>query len=229
MGNSRSVQFRSPAAVLQAYLNRNAGAWSIWQGSQFMFKCETADVAEGAQELEDVLKVLHQSGAIYTLKIYEDLGKAAKIKSNTPDDGSFNFRFAGEDVFGMPGQGSAAMNELVTEIKSLRLKVEQLEADEDDNEPNRLGMLGDILEVPGISEALVQVIPGVVSRLMGNNPAAPQALAGVQPAGFTTLDQAITFLKQSDADFEDHMIQLATLARDKPVQFKSIIGMMKYI
>lgn len=222
MASNMSVQFRSPQNVLDAYVNRQVAAWSIWHGKQFMFKYEGESVDEGAAHLAELLQVLQQSQGIYTLRVYEDLD--GKIKSNTPDDGSFNFRF--QDAVGYMGGGQN--NELLSELRAMKLEIEQLKSERDEEEPeNKLGVLGDALEVPGVAQALAGLVPQLVAKLFGVS--APQALAGVPGAEIKTLADALAVLQAADPEFEIHMIQLATLARENETKFKSVVSMMAFM
>lgn len=224
MATSRSVQFRNVNAVVTAYVNREVPAWSIWQGGQFMFKYEGNDIGEGTAMLEETLKVLQQSAAIYTLKVYEDLGKG-KIKNNTPDDGSFNFRFV-EDPYNVPGN---ANNELLTELRALKLQVEELQNAEPEPEDNPLGIVGHVLAMPGVSEAVATMVPALIGKIFGTNNS-PAALAGIpENTGIHNEAEALQVLRAKDPLFEQHIIKLACIARDRPETFVQIVGMLKHM
>lgn len=224
MATSRSVQFRNANDVLTAYVNRNVAPWSIWQNAQFMFKYEGNDINEGQGQLEEVLKVLQQSNATYTLKVYEDLPKNGKIKNNTPDDGSFNFRFI-EDGYGVPGN---ANNALLTELRAMKLQIEDLQNQETEPEENPLGIVGHILAVPGVTEAVAGVLPVLVGKLFGTN-SSPVALAGIPGEAVNNIGEALALLQQKDPQLELHLIKLAVCARDKPAMFEQVISMVKYL
>lgn len=228
MATTRSVQFRNTASVVHAYQSREVAPWSIWQGSQFMFKYEGADINEGVAVLEDHLKCLSQSAAIYTLKIYEDLGKGNKIKSNTPDDGSFNFRFQDEPYGSGNGMSNPALNEVLTELRTLKVAVADLQSEEPAEDENPLGIVGHVLAIPGMSD----IVAGLLGKMIGTQisaPAGPQAIAGIPGGPITSLSEALTVLTERDPLFEEHLIKLATIARDNPERFNQVIVAMRFL
>lgn len=225
-GISQSVQFASIDEVLGAYMNRQVPAWSIWQKTQFMFKYEGRDIEQGAAMLQKHLQVLSRSAAIYTLKVYEDLPKTAKIKSNTPDDGSFNFRFV-DSPYSTNGY-NGGNNALLQEIAELKLQIAALQEQGEDDTDDSLGMLGKIMEMPGIGEAVAGLLPVVIGKILGA-PVAPQAQALAGVPGKMSLKDALQILKEKDPLFEDHMIKLATLAQNNPAQFTHVISMIRFI
>jgi hypothetical protein len=101
MGASGSIQFRGRDNVIQAYNDRDVQVWSLWQGKQMLTKGNDAD------SLTAFINMLEQSesAAIYTVRVYEDIEDVKKVKSNTPDDGSFNFRLNEPDQLGYNKSG----------------------------------------------------------------------------------------------------------------------------
>lgn len=215
---ARSVQFRNPGDVLTAFESRNVADFSIWQGKQFMFKYEGGDIGEGSTTLQDLLNVLGQSAAIYTLRVYEDLN-GAKIKSNTPDDGSFNFRLLDETA-GMQHYNNN--NGLQSEVNALKLKIAELE-EERDEEPggDSLGALGEILQHPVVQ----QFMPEIIAYIKGSPPV-PAKIAGVPTDPNQKIQEALFILNGADVNFSDHLYKLATIARTNPAQFKMLLGML---
>jgi hypothetical protein len=93
-----SVQFIGIEEALNAFSYRGVDIWAIYDGKRLMHK------GSGENDLREFLEMISKSGtsATYILKVYEDLTDAKEVKSNTADDGSFNFKLfpAGEQVGG---------------------------------------------------------------------------------------------------------------------------------
>lgn len=223
----QSVQFKSIDDVLTAFQSRNVAAWSIWQGKQFMFKHEGADMAESATQLEAHLELLQSStNAIYTLKIYEDLPAGGKIKSNTADDGSFNFRLNLEsqeitrEQYSRHNNNQAVLEHL-TEIKSRLAALEASDNDEDEDEDGAgLGQVGKLLNHP--------VIGGMIQGFLGNLlPSARQQpatrLAGLPEENEAAIQNALAVLKSQDPQLSEHLAKLATLSLQNPGQFNFLL------
>jgi len=87
-----TIQFKGFDNVVKAFEYKEVDAWSIFDGKRLLHK------GIGIDDLKQFLTLIMQStNAIYTLKVYEDIDDARKIKSNTPDDGSFNFRLNADE------------------------------------------------------------------------------------------------------------------------------------
>jgi hypothetical protein len=231
---SRSVQFEGIPSVVRAYQNRNVAPWAIFCNNQFMFKYQGNKIADGVKVLHDTLDAIAEtnSPAVYTLKVYEDL--KGGIKSNTPDDGSFNFRMH-SGAIGAVSNGSN--KEILDEIKGLHLRIDSITNGDDGDEPDAIGQIERVMEIPGVKE----VVTGLLGMLMPGNPTAPRALAGVpqaatqQPAATDQSDQiylsesilqSLQILLHADPQLEEHLLKLATMAEKNPGQFKMLIGML---
>lgn len=208
-----SVQFRGPSAVINAYTNNNSPFFSIWQGKQFMFK------GEGGDDLKNILEALKASGtnATYTLRVYESIEELSKIKSNTPDDGSFNF------VVNEYEAGTAKeQNFLFLKIKELEEKIEEMKLRDDDDEQEEkggLGKIGEILSHPAFAQIVPQLVGRLVNFILPENKQPIAALAGI-----SALDENIAKLKIYDEKFELHIAKLVELAETNPTVFKAIIN-----
>lgn len=93
-----NVQFIGTDQVIRAFEARNIDIWSIWCGKEYHIK------GNGVEELKAYLDMIaeSQTAATYTLKVYEDLTDIKEVKSNTPHDGSFNFKLF--SVYDQPGR-----------------------------------------------------------------------------------------------------------------------------
>lgn len=234
--SASSVQFRNKESVIDAYSSRKVAAWSIWQGRQFMFKYEGKDIEEGLSQLDETLNAISKgSTAIYTLKVYEELstGKGVvKIKSNTPDDGSFNFRL--NDPEGVPTVGQMntyqRTDELKQHIAMLENRIKELEEDEDEEEEESVGGINGFLAGLMGNPAIQNVIQNFFTNMAANlaTPKVATALHGVPDNNQDEkINAAIETLKQCDEKLGDHLAKLASIAVNKPSQFKMLLSMLK--
>lgn len=221
-----AIQFVGREQVLKAFDSRDAVRWSFWQGKQMLFKYDGDSATESRTDLASWLDMMtDRTGAIYTLKVYEELSPTAKIKSTTPDDGSFNFKlYLGEEYsdgprrVGYPATDERlldAVTKLTAEVTTLKAKVGQPMAPED--EP--LETWEKIMDHP--------LVLGAAAKFLGIDiPAESGARMGAVPGG-TTVDQIIEGLRRHDADIEDDLYHLLQIADRDPSQFKMLVGMLR--
>jgi hypothetical protein len=234
-----SVQFRSSEAVLTAYENSSCPAWSLWQGGQLLFKFAGKTAEEAISALSNVLEMLGESSnAIYTLKVYEDIGGKEKIKNNTPYDGSFNFRLNADsqELNQSQYRNYSGMKELQTQIAALSARIEAREAESDDDDEEedeterQLGKIGALLNNP-----VVQQLAGLLFR--GTNlapapgPRAVGALGNVPPAPDQEqqISQALAILKDKDPKLGEHLTKLAQIAQSSPANFDYMLTLVEQI
>jgi len=214
-----AVQFWGKDSVLKAYEHRNCPSWSIWQGRQFLFKNECADISEGREALAEVLEMIsEQSSAIYTLKVYEEIGKSEKIKSTTPDDGSFNFKLIGEEVAASRSVGYVQNNALISEINALKLQMSEMRnGNNNEPEPDMWDRIDELLEKP--------VVIGAINKLLGIDLSTPtnRAALGNVPDDDSLIEKAIVILKEKDSRLGAHLWKLATMATNSPTNFNFLL------
>lgn len=222
---SSSVQFKGLESVIAAYENREVPAWSLWQGKQFMFKYEGSDISEGSTQLHATLEMLAQSSnAIYTLKVYEDL-PGGKIKNNTPDDGSFNFKLnlEGQEITNNQYAVVRNNNALLEEIREMKAQIAAMQEEEEEEPQSKLGLIGEILNDPGIS----QIVQPLIMKFLGiGSPEAPLQRAVGSISGTNDddiLNNAITFLKSVDPQLPKHLSKLAEIAKNDPPTFQFLL------
>jgi hypothetical protein len=252
MGVSSSIQFRGSDNVLQAYDDRGTSAWSIWQKTQFM----TRGIDRAS--LDAFLEILVNSGsdAIYTLKVYDDISDATKIKSGTQDDGSFNFRLTEADAGGIGYAGNAGGNFIrgksplekrfdVLEEK-MNLIIEGGIDDEVEEPKDFLGTITGLLQDPERLEKLITlgrsllgqpVQPAYVgnverlnsSQLPGEiNPSLSPSPIDAE-ARLNRLGVAIDTLEKNDPQVIEHLEKLAKISVENPRQFIQLISMLDVI
>jgi hypothetical protein len=230
--SSKSCQFKGIDSVSLAYRNRDVPAWSLWESKQMLFKFEGTDLDEGEALLHEIMTALADNGtnAIYTLKSYEEL-QDGKIKNNTPDDGSFNFRINSDTQEITQGQyGSVRINQKIEERLAA---IEEKMGQEPEEKENKLGFIGELMENETIAPILQSLLTGVLTKIFAK-PGTPAQLTPPQPAIPAGIDQgtqgiagietdqlthSIQLLQRADPDLPAHLAKLAELAQTKPDTF----------
>jgi len=224
-----SVQFNDKLQVEDAYKSRGVDAWSIWCSKQFMFK------GVGFDSLENILNTLcdGSTNATYTLKVYEDIENENEIKSNTPDDGSFNFRLNDEKQNIRKEQlGAFYRNDtILKKLDEIDKRFEALESFEED--PRRpKSAIGELLEnpaiagiVPTIIELLVKAISGAgAGAVAANIPQVQNTISGIPDNERKDLDVVINELKRFDPNVLEHLKKLLDLARNNNQLFNTVVN-----
>lgn len=227
MSVSSSIQFKGLEAVLDAFQSRGVPAWSLWQGKQFMFKCEESDMVQSLSELNTILTALAQSSnAIYTLKVYEDLGKGGKIKDSTPSDGSFNFKLNSPEQEVTIAQYSTLRNQnnIDARLGAIEKLLIEREEEEEEEPQSKLGVIGEILNDPGVSSIVVPLIMKAFG--LGDVKSPYNMQANAQIAGINDeaeLSEAIRILKEHDANLSTHLMKLAKIAQNDKNSFDFLL------
>lgn len=219
-----AYQFLGEDQVLAAFENRDAVNWSCWQGRQMLFKYDGNNKAESTEALNKWLGMMCGSKAVYTLKVYDDL--QGKIKSTTPDDGSFNFKLEEETDFAERRQGYvggvARSNPMLSVLQGVQQSLQEIKtelAKPAAAEPEEIPMWERILDHP-VTGALLGKMLGVEIPM---EPAG--AMSGVP--GAWSLEDSLAVLREQDPDIEAHLAKLARLAKVNPPQFKMLVGMLE--
>lgn len=231
MNTAKVVQFRSAGSVVNAYTARDCPKFAIWAGKQFLFKYDGTDIDEGAQYLAQCLELLQGSAGIYTLAVYEESGS---IKSNTPYDGSFNFRF--NDESSEYRHGSQLLQQQNERLDRLEKMLIEQAAGGHDDESDGLGQLGRILENPIVQQLVPVVLPKILGLLGLGDPApietgghlAPvQKIAGIPESERDRILRDSIDVLNRHVDIYDVLHWLAVLSNTNPVQFKMIVAAME--
>jgi hypothetical protein len=247
---SSSIHFFGIDNVIVAAKNRSCPNWGIFQKGQFLFKYEGNNMEESIQLLGNILETIQESAAAYTIKFYEQDGKAVKIKENTACDGSFNFRLIEEEERQeRRASYSMASKQVLETLTKINERLERLEdqdmEDEEEEEPENLqsALIGLISQPHKITE----LISGIKSLLGSDQPAVHQigninrvgqnADRGEDPgpgAGdqLSQIEKAnrianvLDALEKSDPQILEHLEKLSAIATNSPLQFKSLISML---
>lgn len=204
-----NVHFWGVENVLKAYDQRGVETWAVVQSKQMLNK------GDNREDLATYLKTLWQdSTAVFTLNFYEC--DVDTVKPTTPNDGSFNFKLSLQNHnSGVGGNESL----ILSELNAMKLKFEQWENEDlepEETEPDQWERIGALLEKPAII--------GLINKLTGLN-MQPTAKIGTIPGENEDLiNKAIGILKIKDPRLGEHLMKLATMATDKPDNFKFLLS-----
>jgi len=207
----QSIQFHKKQGVIDAFNNRGVELFSIFQNKQFMFK------GEGGEELENILQSLAESGtnATYTLKVYEELEGVEKIKSNSPDDGSFNFRLNEELV----NNNNNSYHLLLEKINKLEEEIEtHNEKPEQEN-----NIIGAIISNPNFAPVIPVLIEKIMSLIFPKPPSSQMSIGAISQNDYS-LNDVLESLKKHDPELELHLYKLLQIAETNPETFKILIN-----
>ena len=217
---AKSVQFREAEDIIEAYQENNVPAFAIFHNDNLLHKYAGVDLDEGCQLLAKWLSKLENSAAIYTLKIYEKLPPEGFIKSATPYDGSFNFRFREYDAIGSTSKTDSKVLELLTRMDE---RIAELESDREESETSgpALGWVGDLLAVPEIKNIAMNVISGVLQGVVGSLKLPQPATVGNATAD--PLQNALAILSKNDDRLVEHLQKLAALSEQNKPMFNMLL------
>lgn len=218
MANFGNIQANGLQNAILMYEYRQIEAWSLWQGKQFLHK------GTGGADLTAFLEMLIKSGnnPIYTLKVYESINDAANIKSNTADDGSFNFKLYEPQDAPMTQSGYNG-NSILSKLSAIEERLNERE-----EEPkSRLGIIGDLLDHPVIESVAPMLIARIMDWMAGKKADSypqPERLAAIAgPGEDPLLNQSIEILKRYDPDLPKHLAKLAAIAENDSTSFKFLL------
>lgn len=238
MSISSSVQFVGSGRVLKAFASRGVPSWAIFCNKQFMFKHEGSDINQAESVLRDTLEMLEGSRATYTLNVYEDLPKNAKIKSVTPYDGSFNFQLVDKSAIGDAGGGEALyiLRQMKDDNNELRERLADLESRDIEGEikPNLIGVVKEVMTIPGVTEIATAIIgklfaPGPSLGRVGNIPESIESVYSDQMTDGEAqrLGEIYSVLRVKFPECLDLLQTLKDIAVNDPARFDSLKAMIK--
>jgi hypothetical protein len=223
-------QFVGIDETLQAFESRNVEIWALFAGKRLILK------GEGIDELRAFLAQMarSQTQAVYTLKVYDALSDKAEIKSNTPDDGSFNFKLATHEIGTLSGT-SKALQDLREEIAAMR------SGDLDEEPPGPWEEIGEALigmlrepsklaQFIGALSGRPQMPPpptvGGVQRVQELKQAASVGATPLTEESLQEIGDTIETLATKDANIVQHLKKLAQIAERDPAKFKMLVTML---
>lgn len=127
-------------------------------------------------------------------------------------------------------QNNQVNNEILSRLRGLEEKLNQLEdeEDEEEEEPEEENILSGILSNPQMKQMLVGIVSSIFN---GNNK--PKAMAGIPTETETTPDieeqkiqSAIEVLKNNTPNLGDKLLKLAEMSINDPNQYKFLVKML---
>ena len=238
-----AIQYTGIKNVIRAIENIDIPYFAVFSGKALVFKNPAfgeigfENTADAANSLQEFLEGLNQgSNAIYTLKLYETI-PAGGITDKTPANYSINFRLNLEGMDKMPQTISAenrtnTNNEILTELRALRMRVDEMETEEPDEKP--AGILGALMNNEAVLNMLVASVAGIGAHFLEklkinpiNKPVTTMAGIDINPTENEKIDKAIEVLSANDPNLGDHLLILAKMSIDNPAQFRMLLGMLK--
>jgi len=236
-------QFVGIKHTLAAFQSRGVEAWAIFAGKRLITRgC-------GVDELAAFLQMIAQSNtvAVYTIKVYEDIDDPKEIKSNTADDGSFNFKLfsldgGGGSMSGIIGThyGDPVQMEILERLKAL----EQPEEDQGIMSQITNAFIG-MLQEPRKLHEFLGALNGTQPqqpqyyepRTVGNvhrigvtqpAPARPQATAAplTSEQSLQRIGDAVETIGRHDEKVVEHLEMLAKMAETNTSKFKMLLSLL---
>jgi hypothetical protein len=252
---AKAVHFKGRPVIMKAFSNVQLSAWAIVQDNRLLYKCAEAKVDESETMLEEFLKSLERSnsGAIYELRLYEEVKDRKKIKLSLEPDFSYNFTLFDPEEYPAPGtitrrEGYARLED---KLDALDAKIALLKEEQQEDEEDSVGapppesalerMLNKILEQPKAQDKIGEIFCGLVDKLfssntepmaenkqihaMGNvNDNAP--IKEITQEQLQKIQQAVEILAGIDPGFGDNLMKIAQLAQNNLKKYRSLVMML---
>ena len=241
-----SVQFYGKDSVMSAAKNLGCTHWAVFISRQLFMKCESLDLDESLDKLDQCLDMLSESGTqgIYCIKFFETEkpGQIMKInEKSVVTGGSFNFKMIDIEQHNAGVGNVLGYSSQIMELKKqvAELKKELLETEPD--EPETIGsILMGALKDPQQADHLMQLFQ-MGRMLLGFAPLQqPAAIGAAQPQSHAATPMsesdeekikerfanAVDILGAADPLFIEHLEKLAVMAQKEPGKFKMLISML---
>jgi hypothetical protein len=233
---AKSVQIRDADSLCKIYERMDIPAWAIKQGNDVNWKYEGSDMSEGASQLRAYCEMLmdNETAAIYKLCLYEEL--EGKITDKTPVSLSNNFRFNDGASYGSPDHYGGNYGAILGEVKELRKQLTEMKNQAP--EENRLGIIGELMELEPMQPILMGVATKIADWIMtpGKGVGELKRVSGVPGAAGSApipspgmvgnwrenpvICQSLDVLQGSVQDLPGLLEKLAAYAVKKPKQFE---------
>lgn len=241
---AKSIQFQGRDNLIEGFKNTKAMGWSVWDGRDMLTK------GIGPEMLETFLSALEEgsTNTIYTLKIYEDIDDAKKIKMSTDPDGSFKFLLCGdpeEITHPIYSRGNNSnklfqrlqmLEETQTKIVETLAVISGTDEDDEEDEPQTIGAaFVDMIKNPAKLKEFAESAAMVKSLLFsppGNLAVLPATIGHLNTEPMTEEQKvlraqaAINTLEKNDPKLVEHLETLAALSESDKTQFDFLCSML---
>jgi hypothetical protein len=244
---AKAVHFHGVENIVEAFENKGIPFFAVVSDKCIIHKNATnADMTEAGAELQQFLEMLNNaSNAVYTLKIFETVPTGG-IKENTPADYSLNFRLNLPDM--LPEHAgrqkyyearSSQSNEILSEIKALNKRIDDMEKEDEDDEPQGISgifnsTVNTLIQNPEVQQMIAGKLIGFLGNLTGGQPAAIAGVPGTQETIADDVQEKIDTAIQTIADNTpggavslcQKLEKLAAMSVSNPGQFQMLLKML---
>ncbi len=223
-----AVQFIGKKAVMMAFEKRDAVKWALLCGKSILFAYEGSDDAESRQEFDEWMTMMRgNTTAIYTVRFYDKSVKT--IRPATEEVGSFNFRLSEEQEYSGNAHMGAVGNSFMTQMEGFFTKM-NARMDEMDKkiagipkpeDSDKMETWEKLLDNPIVMAGVAKVFDIDVTGILEQS----AKLSGV-PGESGDVMETVDGLREHDPKIDAHLQKLLQIAKKKPQQFKTLIGML---
>lgn len=241
------IQFRGLTSLMAAYDNNKVIAWSVMYGKLVNAKYIGTNQHEAREALRIFLTQLRQSDttAVYTLNLYEELPKGAKIKASTEPDLAYNFIITEDEA---PRHARYAEivqtnQDLLNRITALEGKLAIADSDDDDEDDGSIGgIISGMLKDERVKTWLQNKALGLADKLFSTPLPAKVLSMDSQAAkiGAVTADdpilineeqqakcnEALEILCRCDPNLGDNLLKIAKIAENDPGKYQMFSKML---
>jgi hypothetical protein len=241
------IQFRGLNAVMAAYDNNKIIAWSVMYGKMINAKYIGISQHEAREALSQFLIQLRESDttAVYTLNLYEDLPKSAKIKASLEPDLSYNFIITEDQAprharYNEIAQVNQQLLDRITALEA-KLVISDEEGDDEEEDGSLGGIISGLVKDPRIQEWIKTKAIGLADKFlsgqakvlpMSNGQAAK--VGGVNQSDPVLINedqqekcnQALEILCRCDPNLGDNLLKIARIAENDPGKYQTFAKML---
>lgn len=240
------ADFNNIENFVNAFVSNGSPYFVLAIGSNIKFRNpksnEVFELDEAAQILKQFLENYqeHENNhkEVFCLYIFDEKPKTKVIFNTAKKEAdiviTFQFPKTAEYYQQKQNYVSPANAEILSELKALRMKVEEIEEVEEEEAPSLIGALTSNPQLMNtLVTAAMGMIAGVLNKFTPNQNQPMQkninpAIAGVEePSEEEKINKAIEVLSKSDKDLGNHLLILAKMSIDNPSQFHWLLNMLK--
>jgi hypothetical protein len=242
------IQFRGMDHVMAAYDNNKIIAWAVLYGKLINAKYIGINQHEAREALRIFLTQLKMSDttAVYTLNLYEDLPKNAKIKASTEPDLAYNFIVVDAEAprharYAEITQINSDLQNRITALEA-RLAIADEDDDDDEDENSVGGIVSGLFKDPRVQEWIKTKAIGLADKFLAGQPAKilPMQTSQAAKVGAVTSDdpilinedqqdkcnQALEILVRCDPSLGDNLMKIAKIAENDPGKYQMFSKML---
>lgn len=242
---AKGVQYRGVASVIRAFENLGLAKWAIIYDNNVFHKYQDDNKAESDALFKQVIKALEaeSSTAIYTLRFYEGLPKASKIKFSTEADYAFNFTLY-DDLTPSPyyQHRNSQFQLLEEKLTKIEAKLNAYDQDDDPNEKEGGigGFLNGLVEDQDVKTWIKEKMMGLADKIISpsgtlNLQTQPATMGNITQDSEVLIDEeqhnklqsAVDILIRIDPKLGDNLLDIAQAAQKNPTKYLKGVPLIK--